>query len=71
MHTTEQLAFDLVLAVIADKQRRHISPDYALQREIYDRLNQALDNLVADGTLIQRLASVNRHPAYQLPQSRL
>lgn len=55
--------------IIANKRSSHISPDYALRNEVNLLLGQALDSLVADGSLIQRSASVNRYQAYEIPQT--
>lgn len=59
MTIAKQLALVLVKEIIADKRHKHIAPDYALRNEI--------NSLVADGSLIQRSASVNRYPAYEIP----
>ena len=61
------LALSLVEEVIKDKRARHISPDYALRVEVMEKVNQALDTLVADGSLIMHMASVNQIPAYEVP----
>ena len=66
MTTAKQLVLLLVKEIIADKNNRHISPDYALLPEINAIVRHTLQTLVADGTLIQRSASVNRFPAFQL-----
>ena len=65
MTTTQQLALALVREITAEKRQRRVAPDYAISTEIIQRLNLALDSLVADGTLIRHLASVNRHYAYE------
>lgn len=67
MTIAKQLALVLVREIIADKKNRHIVPDYALHNEINAMVVQALEALVADGSLVQRRASVNRHPAYEIP----
>ena len=67
MTIAKQLALVLVKEIIAHKKQKHISPDYALLREVNVQLGLALDELVADGTLVERSASENRHPAYALP----
>ncbi len=69
MTIAKQLALVLVKEIIADKRHKHIAPDYALRNEINSMVGQALDSLVADGSLIQRRASVNRYPAYEIPQT--
>ena len=69
MTIAQQLTLVLVKEIIADKRNRHIVPDYALRNEINRLVGQALDSLVADGSLIQRSASVNRFPAYEIPQT--
>lgn len=69
MTIAKQLALVLVKEIIADKKNRHIAPDYALRNEINSLLGQALDSLVADGSLVQREASVNRYIAYEIPQT--
>ena len=69
MTIAKQLALVLVKEIIADKRHKHISPDYALRNEVNLLLGQALDSLVADGSLIQRSASVNRYQAYEIPQT--
>ena len=51
------------------KRNRHIAPDYALRSEVSVLVGQALDALVADGSLVLREASVNKHPAYEIPQT--
>lgn len=67
MTIAKQLALVLVKEIIANKRNNHIAPDYALRNEINSLVGQALDSLVADGSLIQRSASVNRYPAYEIP----
>lgn len=67
MTIAKQLTLVLVKEIIADKQNRHIVPDYALHSEVNALVGQALDSLVADGSLVQRKASVNRHNAYEIP----
>lgn len=69
MTIAKQLALVLVKEIIADKKQKHIAPDYALRNEVSMRLGQALDELVADGSLVERSASVNRFPAYEIPQT--
>lgn len=69
MTIAKQLALVLVKEIIADKQSRHIAPDYALRNEVNAMVGQALDALVADGTLIQRETSVNRNIAYVTPRT--
>lgn len=66
-NTTEQLARQLVEEVTARKKSRGVSPDYALLPELNALLAQSLEDLVATGRLVRRLASVNRLPAYELP----
>ena len=65
MTIAKQLALVLVKEVIANKRNSHIAPDYALRNEVNLLLGQALDSLVADGSLVQREASVNRYIAYE------
>lgn len=67
MTIAKQLALVLVKEIIADKRHKHIAPDYALRNEINSMVGHALDSLVADGSLIQRSASVNRYQAYEIP----
>lgn len=67
MIIAKQLALVLVKEVIANKRNNHIAPDYALRNEVNVLVGQALDSLVADGTLVQREASVNHHAAYEIP----
>ena len=67
MTIAKQLVLVLVKEIVAVKRHKHIFPDYALRKEINDLICQALDELVHDGTLVQREASVNRHIAYELP----
>ncbi len=67
MTIAKQLALVLVKEIIADKRHKHIAPDYALRNEINSLVGQALDALVDDGSLVQRSASVNRYPAYEIP----
>lgn len=69
MTIAKQLALVLVKEIIANKRNSRIAPDYALRNEINSLLGQALDSLIADGSLIQREASVNRYPAYEIPQT--
>lgn len=69
MTIAKQLALVLVKEIIADKRNRHIVPDYALRNEVNVLVGQALDALVADGSLVQREASVNRHIAYEIPET--
>lgn len=69
MTIAKQLALVLVKEIIADKKQRHIAPDYALRNEVNMRLGQALDELVADGSLVERSASVNLISAYEIPQT--
>lgn len=66
---SKQLALVLVKEVIADKRNRHIAPDYALHTEVQSKVSEALKELVADGSLIERQASVNRHSAYEVSQT--
>lgn len=67
MTIAKQLALVLVKEIIAQKKNSHIAPDYALRNEVSALVGQALDSLVADGTLVQREASVNHHAAYEIP----
>lgn len=69
MTIAKQLALVLVKEIIADKRQKQIAPDYALRNEVNIRLGLALDELVADGTLVERSASVNRFPAYEIPKT--
>lgn len=69
MTIAKQLALVLVKEVIANKRNKHIVPDYALRNEVSALLDQALDALVADGSLVQREASVNRFIAYEIPET--
>lgn len=66
----KQLTLALIHEIIADKKRRNIVPGYALQTEIRGALNNTLHSLVADGTLVEHHASVNRIPAYEIPCQR-
>ena len=67
MTIAKQLTLVLVKEIIADKRQKHIAPDYALRNEVTVKLSQAIDALVADGSLVERHASINRIPAYALP----
>lgn len=67
---SKQLALILVKEVIAEKRNNKVVPDYALGLEVGAKVIQALNELVADGSLIERQASVNRHPAYEIPCQR-
>lgn len=67
MTIAKQLALVLVNEIIAQKRNSHIAPDYALRNEINSLVGQALDSLVADGSLIQCEASVNHYAAYEIP----
>lgn len=69
METAKQLALAMVKEVIVDKKQRGIAPDYAIHNEVHEVLNDALTALVNEGCLILREASVNRHPAYEIPQT--
>lgn len=69
MTVAKQLVLVLVKEIIANKRNRHIAPDYALRNEVNMLVSQALDALVDDGSLVQRSASVNRYPAYEIPQT--
>lgn len=66
--TTKQLTLALVKEVIADKKQRGIAPDYAISTELHQAVNESLSTLIAEGCLIQRLSSVNRIPAYEIPE---
>ncbi len=68
-NSTKQLALALVKEVIADKKERGIAPGYAISTEVHGVLNDALTALVTEGCLILRLASVNRYPAYEIPET--
>lgn len=63
----KRLTLALVTEMIADKRTRGIVPDYAISIELHHAINDALTALVAEGCLIQRSASVNRIPAYEIP----
>lgn len=65
-----QLALVLVKEVIADKRNRLVSPDYALHTEVQAKVSEALKELVANRSLIERQASINRHPAYEIPEAK-
>lgn len=69
MTIAKQLALVLVKEVIVNKRNNHIVPDYALRNEVNMLVGQALDSLVADGSLVQREASVNRYIAYEIPET--
>lgn len=69
MTIVKQLALVLVKEIIAEKRNGKIAPDYAMRREINDKLGLALDELVAEGSLVERKASVNYFPAYEIPQT--
>lgn len=64
----KQLTLAMVREMIADKRNRGIVPDYAISIELHHAINNALTALVAEGCLIQRSASVNRIPAYEIPE---
>ncbi len=66
---SKQLALILVKEVIAEERNNKVSPDYALGLEVGAKVTQALNELVADGSLIERQASVNRLPAYEIPET--
>lgn len=68
-NTAKQLALALVKEVIADKKQRGIVPNYAIIMEVHGVLNDALTALVTEGCLILREASVNRYPAYDIPET--
>lgn len=67
--TSKQLALALVKEVIADKKQRGIVPNYAIIMEVHGVLNDALTALVTEGCLILREVSVNRYPAYEIPET--
>lgn len=69
MTLAKQLALVPVKEIIAEKRNGNIAPEYALRREVTDKLGLALDALVADGSLVERKASVNLFPAYEIPQT--
>ena len=71
MTVIKQLVLAIVKEIIADKKQKHISPDYAMRNEINAKIGNALDTLVADGSLVQRIASVNRFTAYEMPAKSL
>lgn len=64
----KRLTLALVTEMIADKRTRGIVPDYAISIELHHAINDALTALVAEGCLIQRSASINRIPAYEIPE---
>lgn len=68
-NTAKQLALALVKEVIADKKPRGIVPNYAIITEVHKVLNDALTALVIEGCMILREASVNRYPAYEIPET--
>lgn len=70
MTVTKQLILVLVKEIIAEKKQLGIVPNYAFVLEISTKVTQALNELVADGSLIERQASVNRLPAYEIPCQR-
>lgn len=67
--TSQQLTLNLVKEIVAKKEQQTIHPCYALATEIQSAVRHALDSLVRDGTLIRRVASVNRIPAYEISPS--
>lgn len=69
MTIAKQLTLVLAKEIIADKRNRHVTPDYAMLTEIHKMIGVALDALVADGALIRREVSVNRNPAYVIPET--
>ncbi len=69
MTVAKQLALALVKDIIAEKKQCGIVPNYALGLQINAKVTQALNELVADGSLIERQASVNRLPAYEIPET--
>lgn len=70
MTIAKQLALVLVKEIVAEKKQSGIVPNYALGLEVGAKVTQALNELVADGSLIERQASVNRLPAYEIPCQR-
>lgn len=60
--------YDLVKAVVTDKRQRGLLPDYAIITDLYQALEEALEALVAEGTLICHPSSVNMIPAYEIPR---
>ena len=69
MTIAKQFVLVLVKEIIANKKNRHIVPDFALRNEVNVLVSQALDALVDDGSLVLRSASVNHHPAYEIPET--
>lgn len=69
MTIAKSLALSLIKEIVADKQKRGIAPTYALRTEIGIALSEAISQLVAEGAITERLASVNRIPAYEIPQA--
>ena len=61
--------YNKVKEIIADKKNRHIVPDYALSTEVSNAVSKALAQLVADGSLVLRDASVNHIPPYEIPET--
>lgn len=62
--TTRSLVIGLIGDIIADKRYRHIHPPYAMITEIRAAIDTAITDLLAEGTIVRHLASVNRIPAY-------
>lgn len=69
MTIANQLTLLLVKETIAEKQRNKKVPSFAFSLEILNKVRDALDALVADGSLVHREASVNRIDAYEFPHS--
>lgn len=66
----KQLVLVLIKEITADKRQRHIAPDYVLMHEINTSISQAINSLAEEGTICLREASVNKHPAYEIPCKR-
>lgn len=69
MTIAKQLALVLVKEIIAEKKHRKVVPNFALGPEVNAKVTQALNELVAEGSLIERQASLNRLPAYEIPET--
>lgn len=69
MNKFQSLTLEMVKEVIAFKREKHIVPDYVLSTEVSNAVSKALAQLVADGSLVLRDASVNHIPAYEIPET--
>lgn len=68
MTAAKQLVMSLMKEIIDGKKQRGIVPAYALATEINDKVKEALNELVKEKAVSFRPASVNKIPAFFLPE---